>query len=45
MAAASASGGMDIRQQQEMWRSFKRLVIWSAGIIIAVLALLAAFVA
>lgn len=45
MAAAPTSGGMDIRQQQEMWRNFKRLTIWSSGIIIVVLALLAAFVA
>lgn len=45
MAAAPTSGGMDIRQQQEMWRNFKRLMIWSVGITVVVLALLAAFVA
>jgi len=42
-ATRSKSGGMDIRQQREMWQGFVRLVIAAAGISVLTLILMAIF--
>jgi hypothetical protein len=41
--AHGGAGGMDIRQNQEMWRNFTRLMLWSVIGIAVVLILMAIF--